>query len=378
MTIAVISMIREPWGGSEELWYQMAKEALIQKHTVLHLSYDCGKLHPKTEELIGMGMKEYQRPSNTLQKKNPVTQIFYKGLFFLKKRLNRSMQIIFKQQPDIVLYNGTCYSIADENKLMRHVYLSNCIFFIIGHFADERNSQMSPPLKERIIKAYKRCKQVFFVAQKTRMVVQKQLSADIPNISIVRNPVNLNSVTIIPYPVNATARLAMVANLIIEHKGQDIVLQILASEKWKTRDIHLNIYGTGKDEKYLKQLVCNLKLETKVTFYGKVNNIEQVWAANQILLMPSHMEGMPLALVEAMLCGRTAVVTDVGGNAECIDDTINGFVAGADDISAFENAMNKAYDKKSEWQRLGLLAHDKAMKIYDAEAGKTLLHLISS
>lgn len=377
MTIAVISMIREPWGGSEELWYQMAKAALAEKHTVLHLSYDCGKLHPKTEELIQLGMKAYQRPSYTPQP-NTLLRLLHKALFFLKKRLNQSVSAIFAQQPDIVLYNGTCYSIADEKKLLQQLHKSNCTFYILGHFTDERSNTLSAAAKATIIAAYQRAAKVFFVAARTKNVVEQQLGISIPQTVIVRNPVNLSSVEPVAYPVNNTIQMAMVANLITEHKGQDIVLRILALPQWKMQDCHLNIYGSGKDEQYLKQLVQELDLTQKVSFYGKVNDIRLLWAANHILLMPSHMEGMPLALVEAMLCGRTAVVTDVGGNKEWIDDGSYGFIAAAATVASFEAALQRAFAQKDAWQQLGILAHQKAMEIYDPAAGKTLLQLISS
>lgn len=377
MTIAVVSMIREPWGGSEELWYQMAKAALAERHTVLHLSYNCGKLHPKTRELTALGMKEYQRPAS-VQQPNKLIRLFYKAIFFLKKRLNKSVSIVFAHQPDIVLYNGTCYSIADENKLLKYVYKSNCKLYILGHFTDERTRTLSSVAVTKIKKAYQRASKVFFVSVRTRNVVEQQLGINIPHAVIIRNPVNLVSVDTVPYPANETVQMAMVANLIAEHKGQDIALQILSASQWKDKNIHLNIYGSGRDENYLKQLIHELNITDKVSFYGRVNDIRSLWAVNHILLMPSHMEGMPLALVEAMLCGRTAVVTDVGGNKEWIDDNINGFIAGSASVSSFEEALSRAFTRKEEWQQLGMLAHKKAMEIYDPNAGKTLLQLISS
>ena len=56
----------------------------------------------------------------------------------------------------------------------------------------------------------------------------------------------------------------------------------------------------------------------RVTFHGHVNDIrEDIWAKNHILVMPSYYEGMPIALVEAMLSGRTAIVTDFQGGFMC-------------------------------------------------------------
>ena len=90
------------------------------------------------------------------------------------------------------------------------------------------------------------------------------------------------------------------------------------------------------------------------------------------------MEGMPLALVEAMLCGRIAVVTNVGGITEWIDHNINGFIAAEANAESFNKAMQQAFDRIDDWKTIGKAAHEKAMKLYDPHAGKTLLHLISS
>ena len=62
MTIAVISMIRDVWGGSEELWYQMAKEALRGGHKVIHLAFEHPGQHPKVQELEKMGLMRIVRP----------------------------------------------------------------------------------------------------------------------------------------------------------------------------------------------------------------------------------------------------------------------------------------------------------------------------
>ena len=129
MKIAVISMIREAWGGSEELWYEMAKEALQQGHSVSHLSYAFNEQHPKTKELINLGMKEYQRPSFSSTQQNMIGRLIERSIFFLQKRANNSIKEIFAEEPDIVLYNGTCYSIAAEKQMLHYLSNNNCRFY---------------------------------------------------------------------------------------------------------------------------------------------------------------------------------------------------------------------------------------------------------
>jgi glycosyltransferase involved in cell wall biosynthesis len=79
--------------------------------------------------------------------------------------------------------------------------------------------------------------------------------------------------------------------------------------------------------------------------------------------MPSRYEGMPLAVVEAMLCGRVCIVTDVGGNRELITDNINGFIARYPYPEFLDEAMERAWQMKDNWQKIGEKASDDIRKI---------------
>ena len=377
MKIAVISMIREAWGGSEELWYEMAKAALQEGHSVSHLSYAFDEQHPKIKELIALGLIEYTRPSFATTSQNIFGKTIERILFFLKKRANRSIEKIFATEPDIVLYNGTCYSIVGEKRLLPQLQKSKCKFYLLGHFNDV-NTLPNDSEITILNKVYDRCTKLFFVAERTKKVAEQHLARTINNAVIVRNPVNMPAFSLLEFPATEIIQMAMVGNLITMHKGQDIVLRILANEKNETKNWHLNIYGKGPDEIYLKNLTAELGLQNQVTFHGKVNDIISIWNKNHLLLMPSHMEGMPLAIVEAMLCGRIVVATDVGGNTEWIDSDINGFISEYATEKSFNKAIQQAFHRIDDWTEIGKLAHDKAMKFYDPEAGKTLLRLISS
>src|SRR5690606_28954690 len=101
-----------------------------------------------------------------------------------------------------------------------------------------------------------------------------------------------------------------------------------------------------------------------------------VWAVNHLLLMPSLMEGMPLAVVEAMLCARPCVATDVGGHKEWITEGQEGFIADGAATDAISSALERAWQARSQWEAMGLAAHRKALSLYDPQPGSTLLQLI--
>ena len=377
MTIAVISMIRDSWGGSEELWYDMAKEALAKGHKVIHLSFEHKPMHHKIKELISLGLISYQKPGFIKPGSSNISRFIQLTINFIRKKISSPLKKVFSHQPDIVLYNGTCYSIAEEKQLLQYLYSNKFDFFLLGHFNDGRISNLADKDKVTIRQAYERSRKVLFITYHNIEIAKRHLGSNIPNALVVRNPVNMQDKSIIPYPTDKTIQMAMVGNLITVHKGQDIVLNILKEPTWQQRDWHLNIYGSGPNEDLLKELCETNSLTTKVTFHGKVNDIRAVWQKNHLLLMPSLMEGMPLAVVEAMLCGRPCIVTDVGGMVEWVEEEKSGFVADTPSVASFTMAMEKAWQFKEKWLDLGINAHNRAMELYDPHPGKTLLDLLT-
>ena len=123
-------------------------------------------------------------------------------------------------------------------------------------------------------------------------------------------------------------------------------------------------------------LAQHYAIANRVEFCGHVNDIRSIWQLNHLPALPSRGEGTPLALVEAMLCGRPAVVTDVGGNAEWIDDGQTGFVAEAATTRSFGRALERAWLVNAEWQKMGNKGREKAMARFDKSAGKSLLDVL--
>ena len=74
------------------------------------------------------------------------------------------------------------------------------------------------------------------------------------------------------------------------------------------------------------------------------------------MILASRYEGLPLALVEAMLCGRVPVVTSVSGNPEVVSDNENGFLAKAATPEFLDEAMERAWNRKEDWKEMGIIA----------------------
>jgi glycosyltransferase involved in cell wall biosynthesis len=168
----------------------------------------------------------------------------------------------------------------------------------------------------------------------------------------------------------------MLARLDCEVKGQALVLQALSEPRWQERDWTLSIFGTGPDEAYLQDLINYFKLEDKVQMCGFAQDVRSVWGSQQILILASSGEGKPLALAEAMVCGRPAVVTDVGGNAELVSDGVTGFIAQSATLASVRDALERSWAERTSWAEMGLRAHDWVVRALDPPPGKLVARSI--
>jgi len=205
-----------------------------------------------------------------------------------------------------------------------------------------------------MIKTYLQAKKCFFVSHHNRRLTEEQLGIQLPNSKVIANPVK-TARQVIPYPsTDSGFRLACVARLFLLDKGQDILIRILSKEKWKQRPLSVSFVGTGDDKEPLLAMAGLLQVNN-IHFIGYLQNIETIWNDHHALILPSRSEGLPLSVVEAMACGRTVIVTNAGGTAELVTEDITGFVSKTDQ-DMLEVAMEKAWNKRDQWQRMGLAA----------------------
>jgi glycosyltransferase involved in cell wall biosynthesis len=187
---------------------------------------------------------------------------------------------------------------------------------------------------------------------------QRALGRDLPNGRIVRNPFRVDWGRAPEFPADREAlRIAMVGALDCGTKGQDLVIDVLAREKWRTRPVTLTCYGSGVNGGLIASWTQRLGL-TNLRLAGHASELPAVWAQAHLGLMASRYEGMPIAMVEGMLCARPFVATAVGGCVELVREGHTGFLASratADDLDA---ALERAWDARASLPALGRHARD--------------------
>lgn len=198
-----------------------------------------------------------------------------------------------------------------------------------------------------------------FVSEHNRRLTEQQLGMALPQATVVRNPFLVPWTPRTDWPDDgAGLRLACIGRLFTMEKGQDLLLRVMARDKWRNRPLFVTIYGKGANREGLEGMAAFLGL-TKVSFGGFVSDIAEVWRQHHGLILPSRCEGLPLVVVEAMLSCRVPIVTDVGGSREVVDDGATGFIASAPTEAALDEAMERAWQRRDEWRALGAAASDR-------------------
>src|SRR5262249_13069456 len=204
--------------------------------------------------------------------------------------------------------------------------------------------------------AFQAALRCYFVSQHNLQLTECQIGETLTNAEIVRNPF-LVSGTPLSWPgtQDHAIKLACVARLETGEKGQDILLRVLAREPWRSRNLSVSFFGAGQNREALRELARHLALKN-VDFPGFVSEVESIWKTHHALVLPSRAEGLPLALIEAMMCGRFGIVTNEGGTCEVVEDGRTGFIANSAKVDEFDHAMERAWAVREEWESIGKAA----------------------
>ena len=101
----------------------------------------------------------------------------------------------------------------------------------------------------------------------------------------------------------------------------------------------LIIVGDGPLEDECRKLINELKLQDKVELAGYQKNSKDYYKIFDIFLLSSHYEGLPYALLEAMIMGIPCVGTDVVGIKDLIIHGETGYLAKEEDHLGFAKAV---------------------------------------
>jgi glycosyltransferase involved in cell wall biosynthesis len=365
----ISTMTGSPWGGSEVLWYLTALKALKEGHEVsIYYKYwgDQESHHLSNLRSLGAEIRYYGQP-----KEDQLPVSFLDKLRHLINR-NSAFEIRKKERKDtreepagdhfygvdvVCVSQGTTYDIVNRSDIRELIESLQKPYILIAQFNYDYGFSLPMPKVELGKEIFRKAFKVVFVSETNKIFAEHQLFEDLSKRAhVLNNPFKVINKKPMAYPKSETMVFASVARLHCKTKALDIVIKCFAQSEWKERNWVYHIYGSGPDEAYLKALIKFYKLENKVVLKGHQTDVTQIWEHSHILVLPSLAEGTPLSLQEAMICARPAIVTDIAGNTELVENGHSGFVAEAPSFNSLSAIMNRAWKEQERWQEMGVEA----------------------
>lgn len=346
--VFVSANIGLPWGGSEYLW-SGAAERLAQRGVRVRVSVKrWDKPVKDVEHLRDIGCQiSYRRPIPRF----PVRVLRKLPLWRGRNHIRAHLRRVAAGADLVVISQGWHFDGLPWLEAARSLGYRYCVICQgVSELWWPGDSEI-----ERLAPAWENACGAFFVAEPNLDMTSRMFVTPLAHARVVRNPFKVSYDARPAWPSQASPELSMafVSRLQIAGKGHDLLLEVLSLPHWRERDIRVSLFGDGPNEQSFRRMAENANLSKTIVFEGFSENIEQIWSAHHVLILPSRAEGMPLVLVEAMLCGRPAIITDVGGVHELIRDNINGFLVKAPTVELLDEAMNRAWENRHRLKEIG-------------------------
>ena len=168
-----------------------------------------------------------------------------------------------------------------------------------------------------------------------------------------------------PRPPETPCQLLFLGHL-SARKGVPELLRALASPSLASRRWHATLAGGGPLDEF-RELAHGLGISERVHFPGWVDETaaKALSAKADILVLPSHAEGLAMAVLEGLSYGLVVITTPVGAHTEVIEPGVSGILIPPGDVAALAESLARVIDDEGLRERLGRGARNCFLERFD-------------
>jgi glycosyltransferase involved in cell wall biosynthesis len=308
------------------------------------------------EKVIISGLKALQLTHKEIElwliKETRNTQLCNKFLEHLElEKINIKINIFETKKPlDLSLIKNLKESFAVSDVKIIHAHGIKASFygnlskpkkvkFILTH-----HGNTSHTLK---VKVYEYIEQKIMQRSDATIAVSQTMKNDllkknIQNVELVENLLSFEPITR-TLPENDKLEMTIIGRLSPE-KGHIDLLKALSTVKF---NFNLKIIGTGSETNIIQEYIEENNLHKSVQLLGFKKDINSYLFKTDVLLMPSHREGLPMILIEAICSGVPVLGSSVGALKYLVTD--NGILFESQNISEIKNSLKLFVVNKSNY-----------------------------
>lgn len=262
-----------------------------------------------------------------------------------------AVQFPIRRRPDLVhvhsSYAFSFYRAAFYVFVVDVIWRRPIVFHVHGSSFDtflESDSRLVRALQSAV---FERCDRIIVLSEYWR----DELETRVPRDKLVVVPNAIDPDRFDPEYDHDPTRLVFISSL-IQRKGVseliDAVDRLAAADSY---EFHLSIAGSGPLRESIEALATR---HEHVSYHGFVSEQEKcrLVSTSDVFVLPSHAEGLPIAMLEGMAGGNAVVATTVGSIPEVIDDA-SGILVEPGDSVALADAMRSLVGEPSTVGQMG-------------------------
>ena len=154
-----------------------------------------------------------------------------------------------------------------------------------------------------------------------------------------------------------------------ERKGFPELMLALGSPAMASRRWRATLAGDGPIDAFKRQ-ASELGIADRLEFLGWVDpdGVRKVCENADVLVLPSHAEGLAMSVLEGLSYGLAVITTPVGAHTEVIEPGVSGLFVPPGDVDALAAALVRVVDDPSERSRLGAAARRRFLEKFEVRS----------
>jgi glycosyltransferase involved in cell wall biosynthesis len=337
-------------GGAETMLLHLARELLRRGHEVVALGPEGGSGW-LTGRLRDLGVHRTLIPVHG-----------YRGAASVVLNLSRQIR---DQRLDVLHSHEFAMSVygapASQLAGCRHVITMHGSTYFAEHPRRLIGLRLASALSDHTVA----------VSGALRTTLAEHLRVSPGTIRLVRNGVNVVPASRIPVRAELGADsddiLVVAVGSLYPVKGHAVLIDAVAEMPTNMRPL-VAIAGSGFEEDKLRARIQERGVNDRVLLLGYRPDVPDLLAAADIYVMPSLSEGLPMAMIEAMLASRPIVASDAGGIGELIPSDEFGVLVPPGDPSALKEALLRVAAAPELRERLGEAGRRRAEGEFTADS----------
>lgn len=295
----------------------------------------------------------------------PVPPIWVRFIYAIFRLMKFLFNIIFKKVDGVLIFSSNSFSFIEKGL---YVIIANVLFKKILFaprsglsLVDYKSSLFMRWYMKKVIRnaTFILCQGKFWINFYSKMDPMNSSKFILMNNWI--DPKLYGSVT---YKNNNKNINLLYVGWLEEYKGVLDFLGALIILKKKYKNFVCRIYGNGSLKNKIKKIIRDNKLEKNVCLLGWANKEIKLnaYTKSDIFIIPSHFEGFPNSLIEAMSAQLPVIASNVGAMDDIIDDGIDGLIFKAKDINQLVKKLEILIIDKDLRMNLAINARKKVLR----------------